>query len=115
MKGFRRAAVFGRLGGLAVLFAVSPALAADGDGDASRAQTEISNVDRESAGVAQAIEQAKAQKLTAEQRIANGELLYRSKDYTRAVVVFSEILEEYPETSPAYPDALWLLGETFYA
>jgi len=52
--------------------------------------------------------------MTAEQRLANGELLYRTKDYARAGVVFSEILEEFPNT-PNYPDALWLRGETYYA
>lgn len=91
-----------------------PALAADADGDAARAQTEVATIDRETASVQAAIERAKGQRYTVEQRIANGELLYRSKDYARAIVVFSEIMEEFPET-PAYPDALWLRGETFYA
>ena len=45
--------------------------------------------------------------------MANGELLFRSKDYARASVVFSEILEEFPDT-PSYPDALWLRAETYY-
>ncbi|MBX3186874.1 MAG: tetratricopeptide repeat protein [Labilithrix sp.] len=98
----------------ASLALAGPARAADADGDASRAQTEVSAVDRESSQVQAAIEKAKGQRYTVEQRVANGELLYRSKDYARAVVVFSEILEEFPNT-PAYPDALWLRGETFYA
>ena len=59
-----------------------------------------------------AVERAKQQRLTAEQRLANGELLYRGKDYERAGVVFSEILEEFPGTR-SYPDALWLRGETY--
>jgi len=71
-------------------------------------------VDRESSSVQAAIEKAKSQRYTVEQRLTNGELLYRTKDYPRAVVVFSEILEEFPDT-PAYVDALWLRGETFYA
>jgi tetratricopeptide (TPR) repeat protein len=91
-----------------------PAYAADADGDASRATQEVTNVSNEASSVQAAIEKAKGQRYTVEQRIANGELLYRSKDYPRAVVVFSEILEEFPDT-PAYPDALWLRGETFYA
>jgi len=93
---------------------VRTAHAADADGDAARAQTEVNTVDRESASVQAAIERARAQRYTVEQRLANGELLYRSKDYPRATVVFSEILEEFPDT-PSYPDALWLRGETFYA
>jgi tetratricopeptide (TPR) repeat protein len=87
---------------------------ADADGNARNAQTEISTVDRESGTVQSAIDKAKAQRYTVEQRLANGELLYRSKDYARASVVFSEIIEEFPGT-PSYPDALWLRGETYYA
>jgi tetratricopeptide (TPR) repeat protein len=99
---------------LATLGSARTSLAADPDGDASRAQTEVATVDRESSSVQAAIEKAKAQRYTVEQRLTNGELLYRTKDYPRAVVVFSEILEEFPDT-PSYPDALWLRGETFYA
>ena len=99
---------------LATLGTARSSFAADGDGDANRAQTEVSTVDRESSSVQAAIEKAKSQKYTVEQRLTNGELLYRTKDYPRAVVVFSEILEEFPDTA-SYPDALWLRGETFYA
>jgi tetratricopeptide (TPR) repeat protein len=93
---------------------VRSAFAADPDADATRAQIEVTTVDRESSTVQAAIEKAKAQRYTVEQRLTNGELLYRTKDYLRAVVVFSEILEEFPNT-PSFPDALWLRGETFYA
>jgi len=91
-----------------------PAFAADADGDAARAQTEVTTVDRESSSVQAAIDKAKSERYTVEQRLTNGELLYRTKDYPRAIVVFSEILEEFPDTA-SYPDALWLRGETFYA
>ncbi|HEY8075513.1 MAG TPA: tetratricopeptide repeat protein, partial [Labilithrix sp.] len=91
-----------------------PALAADADGDAAKAQSEVNYVDRDSASVQAAIEKAKATKYSVETRVANGELLFRSKDYPRAVVVFSEVMEEFPDT-PSYVDALWLRGETFYA
>lgn len=104
--------------GLAVALAAvaggGPAFAADAEGDAARAQREVSAVSNEIATVQAAIERAKGQRYTVEQRITNGELLYRTKDYPRAVVVFSEIQEEFPDT-PAYVDALWLRGETFYA
>lgn len=78
------------------------------------AQSEVANVDRETGSVQQAVERSKAQRLSPEQRLANGEILFRSKDYQRATVVFGEILEEYPDTA-SFPDALWLRGETFYA
>lgn len=95
-------------------FAPRVAKAADADGDASRAQSEVTNVSNEVPSVQAAIEKAKGERYSVEQRLANGELLYRTKDYPRATVVFSEILEEFPDT-PSYPDALWLRGETFYA
>lgn len=101
------------------LFALSTAAPrvarADAEGNASNAQTEVQNVDREIASVQSAIDRAKGQRLTAEQRIANGEMLFRTKDYARAGVVFSEIIEEFPTTVPAHADALWLRGETYYA
>ncbi len=78
------------------------------------ARAEIVNVDREIGSVQLAVERAKTERLTPEQRLANGELLYRAKDYARATVVFGEILEEYPDTA-SFTDALWLRGETFYA
>ncbi len=100
--------------GAAVLGAPGSARAADGDVVASRAQSEVTAIDRESGSVQAAVDRAKAQRYSVEQRVTNGELLYRSKDYARAIVAFGEILEEFPDT-PAYPDALWLRGETFYA
>jgi tetratricopeptide (TPR) repeat protein len=110
-RGRRRA-----LSGAAALFLISLAgsAIADSEGYVSTAQAELTNVDREAGSVQDAVARAKAQKMTPEQRLANAELLYRSKDYARASVIFSEIMEEYPNT-PSYTDALWLLGETYYA
>ncbi len=88
--------------------------AANADADAAKARDEVTRVSRDTASVQAAIDRAKGEHYTVEQRLTNGELLYRSKDYQRAIVVFSEVLEEFPDT-PAYPDALWLRGETFYA
>jgi tetratricopeptide (TPR) repeat protein len=113
-----RFAVFERWASVALVLAVVSApgtvLAADGDADGSRAQTEVTAVANEVSSVQAAIEKAKGERYTVEQRLTNGELLYRTKDYARATVVFSEILEEFPDT-PSYVDALWLRGETFYA
>lgn len=99
---------------LSAMTVLHDARAANGDSDSNAAYQEVTAVDRETSSVQAAIEKAKAQRYTVEQRLANGELLYRSKDYPRAVVVFSEILEEFPDTA-SYPDAMWLRGETFYA
>lgn len=102
--------------GLALAASVAPgrARAADGDADGAKAQHEVSAVASEAGRVQAAIEKAKGERYSVEQRLTNGELLLRAKDYARATVIFSEILEEFPDT-PSYIDALWLRGETFYA
>lgn len=87
---------------------------ADSDAHMQSAQGDVAFVGREMGSVQSAVDKARSEKLTPEQRIANGELLYRTKDYNRAIVVLSEILEEFPNT-PSYVDALWLRGETYYA
>ncbi len=87
---------------------------ADADEHANAAQTDIAFVGREIGSVQAAVTKARAEKLTVDQRLTNGELLYRNKDYSRAIVVLSEIIEEYPGT-PSYADALWLRGEAYYA
>ena len=108
---FRAARLFGvSVLGLGLL---STSAFASPDDDVARAQNEITAVGREVGTVQTAIDKAKGERLTVEQRLANGELLYRSKDYERALVVLSEIIEGYPDT-PSYVDALWLRGETFY-
>jgi tetratricopeptide (TPR) repeat protein len=104
------------LGAVASCVALAWGFARDARADdaLTSAQTELTNVSREMPNVQSAIRKAMGEKLTAEQKLANGELLYRMNDYNRAVVVLSEILVEYPDT-PSYPDALWLRGETYYA
>ena len=98
----------------ALVGSVAPEAGA-GTGDAvASAQTELLQVSREVGGVQAAVDRTKGERQSAEQKLANGELLYRSSDFSRAVVVLSEILEEFPNT-PSYPDALWLRGETYYA
>jgi tetratricopeptide (TPR) repeat protein len=98
----------------AALVLLGPARAFANAGDElSNAQNEVAAIDREAATVSGAVQKAEAERLTPEARVANGELLFRSKDYARASVVFSEILEEFPDT-PSYPDALWLRAETYY-
>jgi tetratricopeptide (TPR) repeat protein len=87
---------------------------AGSDDNIARAQTEVSAITRDSVGVEAAVQRAMAEATSPESRIANGELLYRMKDYDRALVVLSEVIEGFPET-PSYVDALWLRGETFYA
>jgi tetratricopeptide (TPR) repeat protein len=91
----------------------SPSALADSESSATAAQGEIQSADRESGSVQAAVQGAKRQLLTVEERLANGEILYRTKDYARAGDVLSEIIEGFPNT-PSYPDAMWFRGETYY-
>jgi tetratricopeptide (TPR) repeat protein len=88
----------------------------------ARATTEdaVASAERTLAYVAQnqgsvqaAIDIARNEQRTPEGKLANGELLFRLRDYDRAAVLLSEIVEEFPDT-PSYPDALWLRGETYF-
>jgi hypothetical protein len=40
--------------------------------------------------------------------------LLRTRDYDRAAIVFSQIVEKHPNNAPVYAEALFLLGETYY-
>jgi tetratricopeptide (TPR) repeat protein len=112
--------LFGRvLGGFPLLFAFAlgaakEARAESPDEALTAAQTDMSVVSHDVKFVEAEVVKAKGQLLSVETRLANGELLYRTKDYEHAATILSEILEGYPDT-PSYPDALFLLGETYYA
>jgi TolA-binding protein len=49
-----------------------------------------------------------------EERLTDGELFYRLQDYVRASIILTDIVDNYPQHR-AYPDALYLLGESLYA
>jgi tetratricopeptide (TPR) repeat protein len=48
-----------------------------------------------------------------EERLTDGELFFRLHDYVRASVIFTDIVDNYPQHR-AYPDALFLLGESLF-
>lgn len=79
------------------------------------AQRALAYVERSSGEIARAIANAKAEERTPEARIADGELLLRSKDYDRAAILFNQVIEQHKDHPTAYPDALFLLGETYFA
>ena len=94
---------------------VSPRSAfADAADDLTRAAREIEGVSRDAQGVDAAMARAKASQPTLEARLASAELLYRSKDYERAAVIFGELVEEAPG-SLTEGDARFLRGETYFA
>jgi tetratricopeptide (TPR) repeat protein len=48
-----------------------------------------------------------------QERFAEAELLYRLRDYSRASVLFTDIVENYANT-PAYPQGLYLLADSLF-
>ena len=48
-----------------------------------------------------------------EERLTDGELYLRLDDYLRAAILFTDIVEHHP-THRAYPEALFLLGESLF-
>lgn len=48
-----------------------------------------------------------------EERLTDGELYLRLEDYLRAAILFTDIVDHYP-THRAYPEALFMLGESLY-
>jgi tetratricopeptide (TPR) repeat protein len=109
---------------LARLFVVSSASAAfasPGRANASASDDAIAEAQR-SIGTAlqgvgsieQAIANSKSDERSPEARIADGEILLRSKDYHRAAGVLNQVIEKFPTHPTAYPDALFLLGQTYY-
>ncbi len=105
-----------RLGVFVTCVALAWAFAGDARADdaVTSAQNDLVYVGRQMAGIQSIVDKARTEQQTPEQKLANGELLYRMNDYGRAIVVLSEVLEAYANT-PSYPDALWLRGETYYA
>ncbi|MCA9602179.1 MAG: tetratricopeptide repeat protein, partial [Myxococcales bacterium] len=48
-----------------------------------------------------------------EERLADGELFYRLEDYTRAAIIFTDLVENHANHR-AFPDALYLLADSLY-
>jgi tetratricopeptide (TPR) repeat protein len=108
--------VWSASGLLALSLAPRVAHAESSDDDYADAQRNLAAVAREAPSLDAEVAKAKAAGLTVEQRLANGEILYRTKDYARAGVLFSEIIEQVQDTSStSWPDALFLRGETYFA
>ncbi|MGE3635481.1 MAG: tetratricopeptide repeat protein, partial [Sandaracinaceae bacterium] len=47
------------------------------------------------------------------ERLTDGELFYRLQDYVRASIIFTDIVENYPNHE-SFPDALFFLGDSLY-
>jgi tetratricopeptide (TPR) repeat protein len=98
----------------AVLGLAGPAFAVSSSDAPGIAQKNISAANTEADSVNQVIASARAQERTAESRIADADVLLRSKDYARTIIVLHEVVEKYADHPTAYPDALSMLGEAYF-
>jgi tetratricopeptide (TPR) repeat protein len=96
------------------LLLASAAAHAGADEAVGDAQRVLTDVNRNTGAVEQAIARARADERSPEARIADAELLLGNKDYEHASVLLNQVVEKYPNHATAYPDALFLLGETYF-
>jgi tetratricopeptide (TPR) repeat protein len=99
---------------LALCLSAGGALATGSDEAANTAQRAIADAQNEVPGIQSAINSAARMERSPAQRIAEGDLLLRNKDYDRAAVVFNEVIEKYASNPTAHAEASFLLGETYY-
>ncbi len=88
--------------------------ALDAEQAVTGAAQQISGVSLGLGAIQQAIQQSRSRERSPEQRIADAVLLMGSKDYNRAILVLNEVIEKFPDNPTAYPDALALLGESYF-
>lgn len=94
--------------------AAGPARAADAEQSFASATQQINGVTGGLGAIQDAVRRSKGQERGPAQRIADAVLLLGSKDYDRAATILNEVVEKYPDHPTAYPDALALLGETYF-
>src|SRR5262249_26777529 len=100
--------------GCALLGAPRESFATDAEQAFNSASQQIAGVSQGLGAIQAAIASSRAREKTPEQRIADAVLLIGSKDYNRAIRVLNEVVEKSPNPPTAYPDALSLLGETYF-
>lgn len=97
-----------------VTAAPATARAIDPQQAVTSASQQISGVSGGISQIQAAIQKSKGRERSAAQRIADAVLLMGSKDWDRAATLLDEVVEKYPDDPAAYPDALSLLGETYF-
>lgn len=99
-------------------FAVTAALGAPAFAqDMGAATNEVTSIEAQSSRLNATLERAATgtgrRTVSVEERFADAELLYRLRDYARSAVLFTDIVENH-QSSPAYPQSLFLLGDALY-
>ncbi len=92
----------------------SRAFAAEPGQTLDQAQFTLANVDKSIGDIEKAVAAAKFEERSPEARLLDGELVLRGKDYERAAIIFSEVIEKFATHQTVVPDAMMMLGETYY-
>ncbi|WP_437574459.1 tetratricopeptide repeat protein [Sorangium sp. So ce887] len=100
--------------GAATTVAPADAWALDSERAYTSASQQISGVASGLGAIQAAIQKSRGEQRTPAQRIADAVLLMGSRDYERAANVLNQVVEKYPDHPTAFPDALTLLGETYF-
>jgi len=111
-SGWRRATEAWGAWALTVLLCLSTGTAHAQD--LGQAERQVADLESETAHtIAQPISSDLRRDTFVEERLTDGELYLRLEDYLRAAILFTDIVDHYP-THRAYPEALYLLGESLY-
>ena len=102
------AAVLGGLAAAGSAHAVSP------DEAVETAQQSIQQYRNSLANIQNAMQRSTRPERSAAQQLADGDLLLRTKDYERAAMVYSQIIEKFQDNGAAYAEASFALGECYY-
>ena len=83
--------------------------------DLTRVARELTDVEGETRRLAgEPLQRSRMRSRTfVEERLTDGELFYRLQDYVRASIIFTDIVDNYPQHR-AFPDALFLLGDSLF-
>ena len=106
--------LLGAVSALPLLLAAHDALAVSASDAPDVAARAVANVDRESDSVKEAISKSRAAERSPEQRLADAELLLKSRAFGRAIGAYHEIVEKYPNHPTVFPEALLSLGEAYF-
>ena len=108
----------GALGGVLTALSAAPdARAISGTAAKGQAQIAIQTVEADMGKVSAAALRARRQQVTPTQRIAAADMLFRNKDYERAIDELEKVVELHKQgTAPAtaHADALYYLGESYF-
>ncbi|PIE05297.1 MAG: hypothetical protein CSA75_05490 [Sorangium cellulosum] len=106
--------LFGAAALVGVVVAARPAHALDPDDAINSARQTITHHRNTLTDIQTAMRRSYVHERSAAQRLADGDLLLRTRDFERAAMVYNQIIDKYPGHQAAYAEASFMLGEAYY-